>query len=310
MGAGPLWRVTPAHANQFLFFSGTLQGDQADRRSSLHSELVYLSPPSPQCPANSPSTPTPTTPSTSKMPSKADRTSAGAMSTHYHCQRSPSQEPTTAEPFSSFPRRRESIRVGQSQQVGTTANCRISSPTPTTPSSSTAPSSTSAKTEDHLTYSSTPDADLTDLLHAYFRLDDNLDAIYYKNRRPRRPHSQTHTKISRRTASCGTPDPWECLVSYICSARAAPTRITHRVEDDCHPTGPPANPRTARPATPSPTPQTLLTAGLDGLQQMTPRLPTSPPRHHPGRQTHLTRATSTYTASPNPTSPTTKSSPT
>ena len=26
------------------------------------------------------------------------------------------------------------------------------------------------------------------------------------------------------------PDPWECLVSYICSARAAPPRITHRVE--------------------------------------------------------------------------------
>ena len=27
------------------------------------------------------------------------------------------------------------------------------------------------------------------------------------------------------------PDPWECLVSYICSARASPPRITQRVEE-------------------------------------------------------------------------------
>ena len=27
------------------------------------------------------------------------------------------------------------------------------------------------------------------------------------------------------------PDPWECLVSYICSARATPPRIAHRVEE-------------------------------------------------------------------------------
>ena len=171
--------------------------------------------------------------------------------------RSPSQEPTTAEPFSSFPRRRESIRVGQSQQVGTTANCRK------LPNAYHSVILNGAllhirQAEDHLTYSSTPDADLTDLLHAYFRLDDNLDAIYTKIA-ARDDHIAKLIQKYPGVCLMWQPDPWECLVSYICSARAAPTRITHRVEEIATQLGrpltlerrdPPHLPRPRRPSSP------------------------------------------------------------
>ena len=64
------------------------------------------------------------------------------------------------------------------------------------------------------------------------------------------------------------PDPWECLVSYICSARAAPPRITQRVETIATQLG---HPLTLDGETRHtfPDPATVLTAGLDGLQQMT-----------------------------------------
>ena len=64
------------------------------------------------------------------------------------------------------------------------------------------------------------------------------------------------------------PDPWECLVSYICSARAAPPRITNRVEEIATHLGRPLtlNGETRHAF---PDPATVLTAGLDGLQQMT-----------------------------------------
>ena len=83
--------------------------------------------------------------------------------------------------------------------------------------------------EDHLTYRSTPDADLTGLLHAYFRLDDDLDAIYTEIT-ARDDHIANLIQENPCVRLMRQPDPWECLVSYICSARAAPPRITQRVE--------------------------------------------------------------------------------
>ena len=133
-----------------------------------------------------------------------------------------------------------------------------SSPTTTTPSSSTTPSSTSAKTEDRLTYRSTPDADLTGLLHAYFRLDDDLDAIYTEIA-ARDDHIAKLIQENPGVRLMRQPDPWECLVSYICSARAAPPRITQRVETIATQLGrpltlerrdPPHLPRPRRPSSP------------------------------------------------------------
>ena len=63
------------------------------------------------------------------------------------------------------------------------------------------------------------------------------------------------------------PDPWECLVSYICSARAAPPRITHRVETIATHLGRPLTLNGETRHT-FPDPATVLTAGLDRLQQI------------------------------------------
>ena len=77
------------------------------------------------------------------------------------------------------------------------------------------------QTEDHLTYRSTPDADLSDLLHSYFRLDDNLDSIY-TDIAARDDHIAALIQKFPSIRLMRQPDPWECLVSYICSARASP----------------------------------------------------------------------------------------
>ena len=85
------------------------------------------------------------------------------------------------------------------------------------------------QTDDRLTYQSTPDADLTCLLTTYFRLDDDLDAIYTEIT-ARDDHIANLIQKYPCVRLMRQPDPWECLVSYICSARAAPPRITQRVE--------------------------------------------------------------------------------
>ena len=82
---------------------------------------------------------------------------------------------------------------------------------------------------DVLEYRSSPDIDLTDLLHSYFRLDDDIDCIYdYISSRCK--------KINQLVKECPSlrimrqPDPWECMVAYICSRRVTPPRIAERVE--------------------------------------------------------------------------------
>ena len=72
------------------------------------------------------------------------------------------------------------------------------------------------------------DADLSELLSAYFRLDDDIDAIY-ADLGARDPHIATlidqypGMRVLRQ-------EPWECLVSYICSANNNIKRISDSVE--------------------------------------------------------------------------------
>ena len=142
------------------------------------------------------------------------------------------------------------------------------------------------QTEDRLTYRSTPDADLTDLLTSYFRLDDDLDAIYTEIT-ARDDHIAKLIQEYPGVRLMRQPDPWECLVSYICSARAAPQE-SPTASRDCHPTGPPANPRRRDPPH-LPRPRNRPHRRPRPTATNTPRLPARPPRHHPGRPTNPRR---------------------
>lgn len=122
------------------------------------------------------------------------------------------------------------------------------------------------QTGDRIIYQSTPDADLTDLLTSYFQLDDDIDAIY-TDIAARDEHIATLIQKYPGVRLMRQPDPWECLVSYICSARASPPRIAHRVEQIAA--------RLGRPLTLNgetrhafPNPATALNAGPDQLQEM------------------------------------------
>ena len=63
------------------------------------------------------------------------------------------------------------------------------------------------------------------------------------------------------------PDPWECLVSYICSARATPPRIAHRVEQIATQLGRPLTLNGETRHT-FPDAQTILDSGIEQLQEM------------------------------------------
>ena len=122
------------------------------------------------------------------------------------------------------------------------------------------------QSDDRLLYEATSDADLTGLLRSYFRLDDDLDAIYLKIAE-RDDHIATLIEKYPGVRLMRQPDPWECLVSYICSARAAPPRIAHRVETIATRLGRPlALDGETRHTFPDP--QTILDAGPDRLAQM------------------------------------------
>ena len=120
--------------------------------------------------------------------------------------------------------------------------------------------------EDRLHYQSTPDADLTCLLTTYFRLDDDLDAIYTEIT-ARDDHIANLIQENPGVRLMRQPDPWECLVSYICSARAAPPRITQRVETIATHLGRPLTLNGETRHT-FPDPATVLTADLDRLSQI------------------------------------------
>ncbi len=120
--------------------------------------------------------------------------------------------------------------------------------------------------DDRLTYRSAPDADLTDLLTRYFRLDDDIDAIY-TDITARDEHIATLIQKYPGVRIMRQPDPWECLVSYICSARANPPRIARRVEQIAAQLGRPLT-LNAETRHVFPDPETVFDAGIDRLQQM------------------------------------------
>lgn len=122
------------------------------------------------------------------------------------------------------------------------------------------------QSDDRLLYEATPDADLNGLLTAYFRLDDDLDVIY-AGIADRDEHVAALIQKFPGVRIMRQPDPWECLVSYICSARAAPTRITQRVETIATGLGRPLTLNgESRHAFPHP--QAVLDAGRDRLADM------------------------------------------
>ena len=72
-------------------------------------------------------------------------------------------------------------------------------------------------------------SDLDDLLRSYFRLDENLQAIYddissRDDKVAKLVKNYPYLRVLRQ------PDPWECTVSYICSANANIQKITRSVE--------------------------------------------------------------------------------
>ena len=122
------------------------------------------------------------------------------------------------------------------------------------------------QSHDRLLYQSAPNADLTGLLTSYFRLTDDLDAIY-TDITARDDHIAALIQKYPGVQLMRQPDPWECLVSYICSARATPPRITRRVETIATQLGRPLT-LDAETRHTFPDPQTVLDAGPDRLQQM------------------------------------------
>ena len=72
------------------------------------------------------------------------------------------------------------------------------------------------------------DADLSDLLSRYFRLDDDIEAIHADlcERDPRMGKLVEDHRGMRMLRQ----DPWECLVSYMCSAPASISSIKRSVE--------------------------------------------------------------------------------
>ena len=72
------------------------------------------------------------------------------------------------------------------------------------------------------------DADLNDLLSRYFRLDDDIEAIY-ADLCARDPQMEKLVEAYRGMRLL-RQDPWECLVSYICSATASIKQISRIVE--------------------------------------------------------------------------------
>ena len=82
---------------------------------------------------------------------------------------------------------------------------------------------------DSLEYESDSGTDLNGLLHSYFRLDDDIDAIYADissrcDTVARLVEEYAWTRIMRQ------PDPWECMAAFLCSALATPLKIAARVE--------------------------------------------------------------------------------
>ena len=122
------------------------------------------------------------------------------------------------------------------------------------------------QSHNRLLYEATPDADITGLLTSYFRLTDDLDAVYAEIA-DRDDHIAALIEKYPGVRIMRQPDPWECLASYICSARATPPRIAHRVETIATQLGRPLT-LNAETRHTFPDPATVLDAGRDRLADM------------------------------------------
>ena len=67
------------------------------------------------------------------------------------------------------------------------------------------------------------------LLTSYFRLDEDMDTVY-SILSSLDPYIATLAKAYPHLRLLHQPDPWECTVSYICSANNSVPRIKHMVE--------------------------------------------------------------------------------
>ena len=109
-------------------------------------------------------------------------------------------------------------------------------------------------------------SDLSDLLTSYFRLDEDIEAVYERL-------SSTDDKVACLVDRypglrvLKQPDPWECTVAYICSATNNIDRIRNIVEKIAKEIGKPvvldSDVRYA-----FPTPEEILNAGVGRLEEL------------------------------------------
>lgn len=120
--------------------------------------------------------------------------------------------------------------------------------------------------DDGVEYESDSGANLDDLLHSYFRLDDDLDAIYdYISSQCDTVAQLVEKYPSQRILR--QPDPWECMVAYICSAPNSVPNIIKSVESIACSIGKPLelNGETRHAF---PTPEMVLAAGVGPLEEL------------------------------------------
>ena len=109
-------------------------------------------------------------------------------------------------------------------------------------------------------------SDLDALLRSYFRLDDDIVAIHddlsaRDERIARLVRKYPHLRVLRQ------PDPWECVVAYICSATNNVSRISTIVEKIAETLGRQLRLDSEVRHT-FPTPDAVLEAGVDPLKQL------------------------------------------
>ena len=118
--------------------------------------------------------------------------------------------------------------------------------------------------DNNLEYRAT--SDLDDLLTSYFRLDDDLEAIYddissRDDKVAGLVKKYPHLRVLRQ------PDPWECTVSYICSAQANVQKISKAVESIAEKLGDPLELDGDERHT-FPTAEAVLKAGVSPLAEL------------------------------------------
>ena len=107
-----------------------------------------------------------------------------------------------------------------------------------------------------------PDSDVGELLHRYFRLDDPIAEIYQSISRNEPMEGLVKRYHGLRLLR---QDPWECLVSYICSANNSVPQIKKLVDQICAKFGSPINGHEQRAF---PSYQQIAAADPDELKQL------------------------------------------